>query len=70
MFSVVCYSSYVKALIDSPDNILQFHQNFHVKSPSSAEKPFHSALASALEVQGGSPEEVIQSFLMTLVWLI
>ncbi|XP_021854747.1 DNA repair protein RAD4 isoform X2 [Spinacia oleracea] len=35
-----------------------FHQNFHVKSPSSAEKPFHSALASALEVQGGSPEEV------------
>ncbi|XP_048501993.1 DNA repair protein RAD4 isoform X2 [Beta vulgaris subsp. vulgaris] len=35
-----------------------FHQHFHVRSPSSADKPFNSALASALEVQGGSPEEV------------
>ncbi|XP_021713910.1 DNA repair protein RAD4-like [Chenopodium quinoa] len=35
-----------------------FHQNFKVKSPSSAEKPFQSALAYALEAQGGSPEEV------------
>ncbi|XP_074308619.1 DNA repair protein RAD4 [Silene latifolia] len=35
-----------------------FHQNFHVKSSSSAEKPFNSALACALEMQGGSPEEV------------
>lgn len=35
-----------------------FHQNFHVRSPRSAEKPFHSALAYALGVQGGSPEEV------------
>ncbi|KAH9604354.1 hypothetical protein KSS87_023944 [Heliosperma pusillum] len=35
-----------------------FHQNFHVKSSSSADKPFNSALACALETQGGSPEEV------------
>ncbi|CAO2827709.1 unnamed protein product [Amaranthus hypochondriacus] len=35
-----------------------FHQNFHVKSLDSAEKPFHSALTSALEAHGGSPEEV------------
>ncbi|KAL9241453.1 hypothetical protein vseg_015565 [Gypsophila vaccaria] len=35
-----------------------FHRNFHVKSPSSSEKPFNSALAHALELHGGSPEEV------------
>ncbi|XP_021728088.1 DNA repair protein RAD4-like [Chenopodium quinoa] len=35
-----------------------FHQNFKVRSPSSAEKPFQSALAYALEAQGGTPEEV------------
>lgn len=35
-----------------------FHQNFHVRSPCGAEKPFHLSLASALETHGGSSEEV------------
>ncbi|XP_051141055.1 DNA repair protein RAD4 [Andrographis paniculata] len=35
-----------------------FHQNFHVGSPSIEEKPCHLALASALETQQGTPEEI------------
>ncbi|KAG9138484.1 hypothetical protein Leryth_012759 [Lithospermum erythrorhizon] len=36
-----------------------FHSNFQTRSTVSAEKPFTSALASALETRGGTPEEVV-----------
>ncbi|CAI9753228.1 unnamed protein product [Fraxinus pennsylvanica] len=35
-----------------------FHNNFHVRSPSGAEKSCHLALASTLETREGTPEEV------------
>ncbi|KAI4307652.1 hypothetical protein L6164_030818 [Bauhinia variegata] len=35
-----------------------FHDNFHVRSSTSAETPFRLALASALESHEGSPEEI------------
>ncbi|GAB4831577.1 hypothetical protein Ancab_005589 [Ancistrocladus abbreviatus] len=39
-----------------------FHTNFRVRSASSGEIPFHSALAAALETREGTPEEVFSSF--------
>ena len=35
-----------------------FHDNFRVRSPSSAERPLHSSLAFALEAHEGTSEEV------------
>ncbi|XP_028055256.1 DNA repair protein RAD4 [Camellia sinensis] len=35
-----------------------FHNNFHIRSPSSTERSFHSALAFALETREGTAEEV------------
>ncbi|XP_059623197.1 DNA repair protein RAD4 [Cornus florida] len=35
-----------------------FHNNFRIRTPSSTERSFHSALAFALETREGTPEEV------------
>ncbi|KAF5960405.1 hypothetical protein HYC85_001614 [Camellia sinensis] len=35
-----------------------FHNNFHIRSPSSTERSFHSALSFALETREGTAEEV------------
>ncbi|CAL5368300.1 unnamed protein product [Camellia sinensis] len=47
-------------LIDNAcnDPLIQFHNNFHIRSPSSTERSFHSALAFALETREGTAEEV------------
>ncbi|KAG8383653.1 hypothetical protein BUALT_Bualt04G0036300 [Buddleja alternifolia] len=38
------------------DPLIQFHNNFHVRSPSVAEKSCHLTLASTLETREGTPE--------------
>ncbi|GFY90759.1 DNA repair protein Rad4 family [Actinidia rufa] len=48
-------------LIDNAcnDPLIQFHNSFRVRSPSSTERSFDSALAFALETREGTAEEVV-----------
>lgn len=52
---------FICVLFDALHN-LQFHSNFRIRSPSSTERSFDSALAFALETREGTAEEVAFSF--------
>ena len=55
--SFAIFSAYLSHLV--PWHNLQFHNSFRIRSPSSTERSFDSALAFALETREGTAEEVV-----------